>query len=75
MLNLAKKYINQKNKPANIISMKHKKSQGEEDTPIKINVDKVLDKLNTEGWENLTDSEQQVLYRASEMYSNRDHPN
>ena len=75
MLSLAKKYINQKNKSAKIISMKHKKSQSEEDILIKKNVDKVLDKLNTEGWENLTDSEQQILYRASEMYSNRDQPN
>ena len=42
---------------------------------IQQNVDEILDKLNENGWENLTDTEQKILYRASEEYSRRDQPN
>ena len=38
-------------------------------------VDIILDKLSDEGWEKLTDTEQKILYRASEEYSRRDQPN
>ena len=58
-----------------VYHMKSKKPKMDEDILIKKNVDKVLDKLNTEGWENLSDAEQQILYQASEIYSNRDQPN
>ena len=29
----------------------------------------------TQGWENLTEAEQKILYRTSEEYSRRDQPN
>ena len=37
--------------------------------------DEILEKLSDEGWENLTESEQKILYNASEKYSKTDHPN
>jgi len=37
----------------------------DEETSIKIQVDKILDKLNDEGWENLTPQEEDFLTRAS----------
>ena len=51
------------------------KTKMDEEVILKKTVNEVLDKLNVEGWENLSDSEQQILYRASEIYSNRDQPN
>lgn len=38
-------------------------------------VDKVLEKLNTEGWDGLTEEEQNVLHNASRTYSENRPPN
>ena len=38
-------------------------------------VDEILDKMSEDGWDNLSDAEQKILYRASEEYSRRDQPN
>ena len=39
------------------------------------NVSELTARINDEGWENLTESEQKILYNASEKYSKTDHPN
>jgi cell division protein FtsL len=38
-------------------------------------VDKILEKLNTEGWDGLTEAEQKVLHTASKTYSQDRPPN
>ena len=38
-------------------------------------VDKILEKLNTDGWEGLTDHEQKVLHKASKKYNENRPPN
>jgi len=38
-------------------------------------VDKILEKLNSEGWDSLTENEQKVLHTASKKYSNNLPPN
>ena len=47
-------------------SIQNKQNGNEdEETSIKMQVDKILDKLNDEGWENLTPQEEDFLTRAS----------
>ena len=36
---------------------------------------KILDKLNTDGWDGLTEDEQKVLHKASKTYSENRPPN
>ena len=45
--------------------LKSIQSKQNEDTHIKIQVDKILDKLNDQGWESLTSKEEEFLTRAS----------
>ena len=53
-----------------------KKKQSKVDNRlIQRRVDEILDKLSKDGWDNLSDAEQKILYRASEEYSRRDQPN
>ena len=45
------------------------------DLQLKEKVDKILEKLNTNGWDRLTEDEQKVLYKASKTYSENRPPN
>lgn len=64
-----------KQKPTNVFSVNEEKRRKVDNTLIQRRVDEILDKLSKKGWENLTDAEQKMLYRASEEYSRRDQPN
>lgn len=64
-----------KTKPTKSFTINEKKQRKVDNTLIQRRVDEILDKLSEEGWENLTDAEQKILYRASEEYSRRDQPN
>ena len=75
LIYIFKSYFLKRTQSLKIVKMPPKKSKTDEEIIVKKNVDKVLDKLNLEGWENLTDLEQQILYKASEIYSNRNQPN
>ena len=47
-------------------------NQEEEETQIKMQMDKILDKLNDEGWESLTSKEEEFLTRSSKrIFDNR----
>ena len=72
LVTIINNYFNSKKESTKIF---HIKTKMDEEVILKKTVNEVLDKLNVEGWENLSDSEQQILYRASEIYSNRDQPN
>ena len=45
--------------------LKSFQSKQNEDTHIKMQVDKILDKLNDQGWESLTSKEEEFLTRSS----------
>ena len=45
------------------------------DHQLKEKVDKILEKLNTDGWDGLTEDEQKVLHKASKTYSENRPPN
>lgn len=64
-----------KSKPSNIQAGSKKSHISINKKIIQRRVDEILEKLNDEGWENLTESEQKFLYNASEKYSKTDHPN
>ena len=72
LVTIINNYFNSKKESTKIF---HIKTKMDEEVILKKTVNEVLDKLNVEGWENLSDSEQQILYKASEIYSNRDQPN
>ena len=46
-----------------------------EETHIKMQVDKILDKLNDQGWESLTSQEEEFLNRASKRLFDDRSPN
>ena len=50
-------------------------SPNDEENHIKIQVDKILDKLNDQGWESLTDSEEAFLTSASKQRFDKRSPN
>ena len=64
-----------KSKPTKVFSVNEEKRRKVDNTLIQRRVDEILDKLSEEGWDNLSDTEQKILYRASEEYSRRDQPN
>ena len=64
-----------KSNPAKVFSVNEEKRRKVDNTLIQRRVDEILDKLSEEGWDNLSDAEQKILYRASEEYSRRDQPN
>jgi len=45
--------------------------QETKDANFRQKVDKILEKLNDNGWESLNEDEQQILYNASQKYNNR----
>ena len=51
------------------------KSKNNEVTHIKMQVDKLLDKLNDQGWESLTSKEEEFLNRASKRIFDDRPPN
>ena len=51
------------------------KQKENEDAHIKMQVDKILDKLNDQGWESLTLKEEEFLTRASKHLFNDRSPN
>ena len=63
--------INYKINNLNKKIVRHKKT----DTYHKKEVDKILEKLNNNGWENLSEVEQNMLYKASKRYSENKPPN
>ena len=50
-------------------------NQSNEETHIKMQVDKILDKLNDQGWESLTSKEEEFLSRASKRFVDDRPPN
>ena len=49
--------------------------QGDGESHIKMQVDKILDKLNDKGWDSLTSKEEEFLTRASKHLFNDRSPN
>ncbi len=47
----------------------------DDETNIKIQVDKILDKLNDQGWENITSKEEEFLTFASKRFFDDRPPN
>ena len=47
----------------------------DKDTILKMQVDKILDKLNDKGWESLTCKEEELLTKASKKYFDDHTPN
>ena len=50
-------------------------TDNEKDIILKVQVDKILDKLNDEGWESLTNKEEELLTKASRKYFDDHAPN
>ena len=46
-----------------------------DDSLYKRRVDQILDKMNTVGWDELSESEKNMLYNASKKYSQDQPPN
>lgn len=67
--------LNKKKEKPRVYSVNQNKQSKVDNRLIQKRVDEILDKLSEDGWENLTDAEQKILYRASEEYSRRDQPN
>jgi len=63
--------IDRKIKSLNVKISKRENS----DQQLRKKVDKILEKLNTEGWACLTENEQKVLHAASKKYSENRPPN
>ena len=64
----------QNKKPRERPSEKQKKNEID-DTLFKRRVDQILDKMNLEGWDKLSDAEKDMLYNASKKYSQDQRPN
>jgi membrane associated rhomboid family serine protease len=61
--------------PPKSFTVNEKKQSKVNSRLIQKRVDDILDKLSEDGWDNLSEAEQKILYRASEEYSRRDQPN
>jgi len=61
--------------PTKSFTVNEKKQSKVDSRLIQKRVDEILDKLSEDGWDNLSEAEQKILYRASEEYSRRDQPN
>ena len=64
-----------KPKSPKVFAINEKKQSKVDNRLIQRRGDEILDKLSKDGWDNLSDAEQKILYRASEEFSRRDQPN
>ena len=62
-------------KSTKVFSVNKEKERKIDNSLIQRLVNEILDKLSEEGWDNLTNTEQKMLYKASEEYSRRHQPN